>query len=231
MSDMSIFSHHLSLWLAAYATQVPLLWFVFIGSILEEVVSPIPAMLITGIAGSLALVQREAWWYLLLLACCASLGKTLGAWLYYVVADKGADVLLGHVGKWFGVTNADVERVGARFTGQHWKDGGALFLTRVLPFMPSTPFSVAAGILNMNLRVYLSVTLGGYFLKDIGYVSVGYFGFAKISTLWRSIEPIKTVVDIVITIAIILFLYLLYRHRHRGKHAWRFLCRIFDNSK
>ena len=77
--------------------------------------------------------------------------------------------------------DADVERVGKRFTGHHWKDGGLLFLIRAVPFMPTTPFSVASGIFKMDIRVFLAATLSGYFVKDLGYVLAGYFGIAKLS--------------------------------------------------
>jgi hypothetical protein len=57
-------AHHMSAWFAWYASHVPLGWFVLGGSFLEEFVSPIPAMFITGLAGSIALVRHEEWWYL-----------------------------------------------------------------------------------------------------------------------------------------------------------------------
>lgn len=221
-------AHHLSAWFAWYATHVPLGWFVLVGSFLEEFISPIPSMFITGIAGSIALVRHEEWWYLVFLAVLASFGKTLGAYFYYFLGDKGEGILVGRVGKWFGVTHVDIEKVGKRFIGQHWKDGGALFLTRVLPFMPTTPFSFAAGIFKMNIRVYIIVTLVGYFIKDMGYLLVGYFGLAKLSTLWRDIEHVKMVFDVIIILLIGISLYLLYQHRHHGRSIWRFGCRFFQ---
>lgn len=221
----------IALWLKMYASHVPLGWFVLSGSFLEEAISPIPSMLITGIAGSIALIRHDSWWQVLLLGALASTGKTLGAWMYYVIGDAGEYLLSGRIGRWFGVTHADIKRVGARFTGNHWKDGGALFLTRVLPFMPTTPFSIAGGIFKMDVWVYLLVTFVGYFIKDTGYILAGYFGLAKISTLWRDINHVKLVFDIAITLAIPISLYLLYRHRHRGRHAWRLLCRIFDRKE
>ncbi len=221
---------HLSAWFTWYAAHVPLGWFVLIGSFLEEFISPIPAMFITGIAGSIALSRQEEWWYLLFLAGLASVGKTVGAYFYYFLGDKGEDLLVGRVGRFFGITHADIEQAGTRFAGQHWKDGGALFLTRVLPFMPTTPFSLAAGIFKMDIRVYMAVTLGGYFIKDMGYLLVGYFGLAKLSTLWRDIEHVKIIFDLATALIIGVSLYLLYRNRHQGRSIWRFLCRFFHKA-
>lgn len=221
---MFVFEHNLSTWFIWYAEHVPLGWFVLVGSFLEEFISPIPAMFITGIAGSIALVRQEEWWYLGFLALLASFGKTCGAYIYYRLGDKGEDILVGRVGQWFGVTHADIEKVGQRFARQHWKDGGALFLTRAFPFMPTTPFSMAAGIFKMDIRVYLFVTLGGYYIKDMGYLLVGYFGLAKLSTLWRDIEHVKIIFDIGSFIFIGISLYLLYRHRRHGWSLWRSCC-------
>jgi uncharacterized membrane protein YdjX (TVP38/TMEM64 family) len=42
-------------WLAAFSAVVPLELFVFAGSIIEEIIAPIPSILITSIAGTLYL--------------------------------------------------------------------------------------------------------------------------------------------------------------------------------
>ena len=110
-------------WVKYYALHVPLEVFVFVGSFLEEVISPIPAALIMGTAGSLALMKGETLWYLLLLAALGNLGKTLGAWLYYLLGDKLEDAFIHKATKWFGVRHEDLENIGKRFVGHHWKDG------------------------------------------------------------------------------------------------------------
>src|SRR3989338_549785 len=126
----------------AYATEVPLPWFVFIGSFFEEVISPIPAALIMGVAGSLALLDDRTFWYL-------------------------------------SIRHEDIENIGARFVGHHWKDGGILFLLRLLPPFPTTPVSLAAGIIKMDLRVFLAATYAGNFFKDLLYLYAGYAGLGS----------------------------------------------------
>lgn len=200
-----------------YATQVPLEWFVFIGSFFEEVVSPIPSALIMGTAGSLALIDGRSLSYLFLLALLGNLGKMLGAWLYYFVGDKLEDVLIRPLTRSFGVRHEEIESIGKRFTGHHWKDGGVLFLLRVLPLVPSLPVSLAAGIIKMDIRVFLAATYAGNFLRDLFYLYIGYAGIAKLQTLWREIEPVKLSVDILVAIGIAAFLFVLYVHRGRGQ--------------
>ncbi|MFZ2187163.1 MAG: VTT domain-containing protein [Candidatus Moraniibacteriota bacterium] len=206
-----------------YATTVPLPWFVFVGSFLEEVISPIPSALIMGTAGTLALIDGRTLEYLFLLALIGNIGKTLGAWLYYFIGDKLENLLVKPVTKYLGIKHEDIENIGKRFTGHHWKDGGALFVLRLLPPFPTTPVSLAAGIIKMDLRVFLLATYAGNFFKDLVYLYVGYAGLARLHVLWRKIDRVKFGVDIMVAIAIVAFLLFLYIHRGRGKR-WFVYC-------
>lgn len=204
-----------------WAFHMPLPLFVFFGSFLEEVISPIPSALIMGTAGSLALMQGNTLWYLLLLAAVGNIGKTLGAWCYYVLGDKAEDFFMPKATKWFGITHRDVENIGKRFVGHHWKDGGVLFLLRLLPPFPTTPVSLTAGMIKMDLRVFLTATYLGNFFKDLVYLYAGYAGFAKLHRLWRHIDSMKTVVNIAVALAIGFLLFSLYTNRGRGAAAYR----------
>jgi membrane protein DedA with SNARE-associated domain len=207
-----------------YALHVPLEVFVFVGSFLEEVISPIPSALIMGTAGSLALMQGETLWHLLLLAAIGNLGKTLGAWLYYLLGDKLEDAFIHKATKWFGVRHEDLENIGKRFVGHHWKDGGVLFLLRLLPPFPTTPVSIVAGIIKMDVRVFLLATYAGNFFKDLLYLYIGYAGIAKLHTLWRQLEQVKWIVDVAVVVAVGALLFVLYTERGRGKVLYHHFC-------
>lgn len=206
-----------------FSTQVPLEAFVFLGSLAEEVISPIPSTLIMGTAGSLALLDGRSLLFLVWLSLVGNVGKMLGAWLYYVLGDKLEDVLIGKIGKFFGVTHRDIESIGQRFTGHHWKDGGTLFVLRLLPFVPTTPVSLASGIIKLDVRVFLAATYAGNFLKDLGYLYLGYAGLAALHRLWRTLEPYKLVGDVLVAVGIAGFLLFLYIHRGTGQKLL-FLC-------
>lgn len=200
-----------------FAFHTPLELFVFVGSFLEEVISPIPSALIMGTAGSLALMQGDPLWYLLLLALIGNIGKTLGAWFYYFIGDKLEDLLMPRATRWFGIRHEDLEGIGKRFVGHHWKDGGVLFLLRLLPPFPTTPVSIVAGIIKMDLRVFLIATYAGNFCKDLFYLYIGYAGLTKLHTLWRQIDDVKVVVDVAVAIALAALLFILYTERGRGR--------------
>jgi membrane protein DedA with SNARE-associated domain len=208
-----------------YAFHMPLEAFVFFGSFLEEVLSPIPSALIMGTAGSLALMQGDPWWYLFFLAVIGNFGKTLGAWFYYFVGDKLEDFFMPKATSWFGVKHEDLQNIGKRFVGHHWKDGGVLFLLRLLPPFPTTPVSLVAGMIKMDLRVFLLATYAGNFFKDLVYLYIGYAGLAKFHTLWRSIDHMKMFVDGALALAIAVLLFVLFTERGRGRVLYHDFCR------
>lgn len=200
-----------------YALHMPLEVFVFVGSFFEEVISPIPSALVMGTAGSLALFHKEALWYLLVLAAIGNLGKTLGAWFYYFIGDKLEDLLVKKMTRWFGIKHEDLQNIGKRFVGHHWKDGGVLFLLRLFPPFPTTPVSITAGIIKMDLRVFLLATYMGNFFKDLIYLYIGYAGLAKLYILWRDVEHLKTPVSIAVILFIGMVLFILYTEQGRGR--------------
>ncbi len=171
--------------------QVPLEVFSFGGSLMEEIVSPIPSYLVMGIVGSLAFAQKLAFGHIVTLILLGALGKSLGAALYYFIGDTLEDLFRGTLSRLFKVTPEKIENFGNRFTGAHWKDGGLIFLLRVFPLTPVTAFSVACGVLKINFKVYFAATFLGNFVKDIFYVLLGYYGIASIGRLWRDIHWYK----------------------------------------
>lgn len=211
-------------WVRYSAFHLPLPAFVFLGSFLEEVISPIPSALIMGTAGSLALMQGDSLWYLFLLAIIGNFGKTLGAWFYYFVGDKLEDFFMPKATKWFGIRHEDLENIGKRFVGHHWKDGGMLFILRFLPPFPTTPVSLVAGMIKMDLRVFLVATYAGNFFKDLLYLYIGYAGLAKFHTLWRSIGHVKVFVDGAVVVALAVLFFILFTERGRGRVLYHRFC-------
>lgn len=217
LSMLSNFLAAVEQFVKIYATEVPLEWFVFIGSFFEEVISLIPSPLIMTTAGSLAFIDGRSLGYLFLLALIGNLGKTLGAWVYYVVGDRLEDMLIKPLTRFFGLKHEEIENFGKRFTGHHWKDGGVLFLLRAIPFFPALPVSLAAGVIKMDVRVFLVATYGGNFFKDLFYLYAGYAGLAKLHAVWREMEPIRIGIDILILLVVVIVLVFLYMHQGNGQ--------------
>ena len=216
-------------WLRALSQAVPLEAFVFIGSFFEEMISPIPSTLIMGLAGSLAAADAKTLMFLVWLSLIGNVGKIIGSFFYYVLGDKAEDFAIRKVGRFFGVTHEQVEGVGRRFTG-HWRDGLILFSLRLVPFLPTTPISIACGIIKMSRRTFLIATFLGNFLKDFVYLLIGYTGIVAVRSFFRGVIELKYYADIAVAVSVAILLFLLYYHRKRGVWLWHWCrgrCRNF----
>jgi membrane protein DedA with SNARE-associated domain len=197
------------------AATVPLEIFVAVGSVVEEIIAPIPSPLVMVLAGSLAHAQNHSWLIIILLALIGAVGKTFGAWFLYVVADRLEDVVIGKLGKFMGVSHTQIEGIGKRFNGG-WQDNVFLFIARALPIVPSAPVSLACGVIKINLRTYLSSTFLGTIVRNMLYLYLGYTGFSnykQITADFENIESIGQILVFVVLAGILGFAYL-KRQKH-----------------
>ena len=81
-------------WLEALAQQVDPAIFVFIGSFVEEIIAPIPSPLIMVTTAGLVRSLELGWWTVAWLMLVGAIGKTIAAYIVYVIADRAEDVLL-----------------------------------------------------------------------------------------------------------------------------------------
>ncbi len=213
---MELFLHHIERMVLFLAEYVPLELFVFVGSLIEEVVAPIPSMLIMTTAGFLAVLDGHTPFFLLWLVSIGNLGKALGSLGWYVIGDKLEDVVIGKFGRFFGLSHGDIERIGNRFTGSEWRDGAVIFILRCIPFFPSLALSLACGVIKIKLRTFLLASYLGNFCKDIFYIFAGYYGARTLKTFFVEIERIRFGLGILIGATVAIALILAYRERHRG---------------
>lgn len=217
-------------WLRALSQAVPLEAFVFIGSFLEEMISPIPSTLIMGLAGSLAAADAKTLLYLVWLSLIGNVGKIIGSFFYYMLGDKMEDFAVRKIGRFFGVTHEQVEGIGKRFTG-HWKDGLLLFSLRLVPFLPTAPISIACGIIKMSKRTFLVATFLGNFLKDFVYLLIGYTGIVALRNFFHAVIGLKYYADIAIAVSFVALLFLLWYHRRRGVWLWQRFRDMFHSER
>jgi membrane protein DedA with SNARE-associated domain len=145
----------------------------------------------------------------------------LGYLGWYVVGDKLEDVVVGKFGNVFGLTHADIERIGQRFSGNEWRDGALIFLLRAIPFFPSLAVSLACGVIKIELRTFVLASYLGNVCKDAIYISIGYFGIQAFQALLLEMERVRFGLGLLLLIGLSILSILAYRSRHRGMHLVR----------
>lgn len=159
------------------ATRVPLVTYVFIGEIIEEIISPIPSQLVLLTAGSLAQAQQQGLWFIVLLTIIAAVAKTFATILYYVLADKLEDQLVPRFGKYIGVTHESIEAIGKKLDKGGKREFISLFIVRCLPILPSAPVSMVCGAVKINFKTFFWATMAGNMLRGGMMLLTGYLGF------------------------------------------------------
>lgn len=188
---------------------MPLEQFVVVGSIIEEIIAPIPSPIVMTAAGVMAEAQAYSIYGVILLGILGAAGKTFGAWLFYVLGDKAEDVVVPRYGKFIGVSHEDLEGFGAHI-GTGWKNDLLLVIIRSIPIMPSTPISVLCGIMKIRLSTFLGTTFMGFVLRESFFLFLGYFGFSAYDRMISGINTLESVLTIVMGVLCIAFIAWLY---------------------
>ncbi|MFZ2522112.1 MAG: VTT domain-containing protein [Minisyncoccia bacterium] len=184
------------------AKTVPLEFFTFFASIVEEIIAPIPSPIIMTVTGSLASVQGRGISYLFLLTILGSLGKLLGSLVVYYLADKIEDYFSGVMEKFFGVSHADIESFGKKFTGKT-KDYLIMFFMRAIPIVPSSVVSIGSGVLKIPLKIFVVSTFLGSIVRDFLYIYFGYAGLSVLGDIIHSSESIESIIQLIVFILIL----------------------------
>lgn len=204
---------YLETMLISFSNILSVPWFVFIASIVEEVVAPIPSPTVMVIAASVASVQSYTIQGLLILACIGAVGKTLGAIVVYAIAYHAEDFVLNKFGKFFSVTSTEIERFGLKI-GTGFR--GYLMLTffRALPIIPSSLVSVGSGVLKVPLNIFIVSAFFGTIFRDGFYLYVGYVGTDSLRSFVAQSTHLETVIQYGgIAFALAGITYFLYRRR------------------
>lgn len=196
------------------ASYIPLPWFVFLGALIEEIIAPIPSPIVMTLAGSLAASQSAPAIYLLVLGLIGAIGKTLGSYLVYYVADKAEDILLTKFGKLLGVSHKEVESIG-RHLNKGRRDDIVLFLLRAIPIVPTAPVSIVCGLIKLNKRTYIVSTFFGTLVRNAIYLYFGYTSIEALESINEGFDSWESLGYVII--ALLLALILAYSYMQRGK--------------
>lgn len=200
--------------LQASANVVPLEVYVALGTFVEEVLAPIPSPVIMTLAGSLAASGSTSVWYLLVLGLIGAATKTFASLLLYWIGDKAEDFFVNRFGKYVGVSNKEIEKIGKQFNGNN-RDVVVLILARAVPIMPTSPVSVVCGIIKMDLKKYVVGTFIGTWIRGMMYLLLGYYSVDSLEKINQGLMDMESLVQIgLVGIIGLVFVIMFYK---RGK--------------
>ncbi len=147
------------------------------------------------------------------IALTGTLGKTLATLLTYWVADKLEDFLThSKIGKILGVDKEEIEKYG-RYLDGTGKDEIIMIVLRALPFVPTLPVSVIAGLIKLDIWTYIFSTFIGTYIRFMFYLVLAYEGVKKYSGLLDKFDTVDTVINITIAATIMGWLFLFLRKK------------------
>lgn len=198
------------------AGVVPLPVFTFVGALIEEIVAPIPSPIVMTLAGSMAASLGSPWTYLGWLALIGAIGKTIGSYVIYLVADKGEDLIMTKFGKYIGITHREVESI-SKHLNHGWRDEVVIFLLRAIPIMPTAPVSIVCGMIKVRLTTYLSATFFGTLVRNIFYLYLGYTSVGALESLNEGIDSMEKFGYIILLgLIALLFGYIYYQKKNNA---------------
>lgn len=193
------------------AEHVPVELFAFVGSFIEELIAPVPSPVVMTLSGSMAAANNSPFWYLFVIAVIAAIGKTLGAIILFIVADKTEDVVVSKFGRYVGITEGQIERIGARFQGTA-RDYVTLLVIRSTPIIPSAPISLLCGLIGLPRKLFVISTFFGTIVRDFIYLYIGYTGLGAAEEIIEGIEGASSIITIILgLIGVGVFAYIVYR--------------------
>jgi membrane protein DedA with SNARE-associated domain len=169
---------------------------VFLMVVLENVFPPIPSEAILPLAGFLA---GEGRFWLSAVILAATMGAVAGALILYYAAYWFGEArlrwLIRKYGKWFAVSERDLDSANAWFDHHGYK---AVFLCRMVPIVRSL-VSLPAGLRRMNLVPFIAYTAIGSGLWNSLLIVAGWW----LGDNWEDVSHLVDYLDYPMYVAII----------------------------
>lgn len=190
---------------------------VFIGSIIEEIIAPIPSTLI--IMGTSFIMLKGAaispvtFFNLFInIVLPASLGVTIGSLFVYGITYFAGKPFLERWGKYLGVSWEDIEKTEKKFEKSR-SDEIVLFLVRAFPVIPSVAISAFCGFIRFDLKKYVIITFLGTLVRAF---ILGFIGWQFGSMYQAAADEISYLEEIGVAVLIIAILvYVIYQKKFK----------------
>lgn len=152
---------------------------VFLASLIEEIIVPMPSVLIQSgaglfLLGGSSLTLASVLKLIVLVAFPAALGVALGSLVVYGIAFYGGDYAILKYGKYFFINQKKLEQTRASLSSKSSLLVSVTIL-RFLPLFPNVLITVTCGLLKIPLKSYLISTFIGIFIRALYLGALGWF--------------------------------------------------------
>ncbi len=225
LEQKDVISEQIISYLETWAHKLPLTIFAFVGSVVEQIIAVIPSPFVPITAGSLNFEQGRGVLFLFVIGLTGALGITLASLVPYFIADKLEDAIThSRFAKFLGIDEDEVEQYGRYLDGTK-KDKIIMILLRTLPFVPTIPVSVIAGLIKLNIWTYIYSTFIGSYLRFMFYMILAYEGVRKYSGLLATLDTTDTIIKVTFIITFMGWLFFFLRKK------WHRVMEFFINGK
>lgn len=187
---------------------------VFLASVIEEVIAPIPSALIMTMSGFIFVSGPVSFTAISSLifkvAIPAAFGVTIGSLFVFFIAKYGGKFLIEKWGRYVGLYWSDIEKMQSKLSGTQRDEliiGGA----RIIPFVPSVAISAFCGIMQMNLLKYFTISLIGTFIRGIILGTIGWQVGSLYVKYAHTLDKFGDYVLYTIVLAVLVFIVIKWR--------------------
>lgn len=191
---------------------------VFVGTLIEEIIAPIPSALVPlaagfSLIGEGATTSEAVITALLLIAPAVALGLGIGSAIVYAIAYFGGKPVIDRYGKLLGTSWEDIERLQTKLTGGR-ADEAVLFGLRLVPLVPGVAISGMCGIVRYPFKRFLVITIAGSYVRAFLLGLVGWRAGELYAEHLSSIEQYESTI-ITVTLGLIALTILVHVLRKR----------------
>jgi uncharacterized membrane protein YdjX (TVP38/TMEM64 family) len=116
----------------------------------------------------------------------------------------------------FGITQKGIDKLSAKMKGG-WRDILFIFITRIIPFIPTTPISFVCGILKINLKSFLLVSFVGTTIRNMFFLYVGYIGASNYNLLHTAeAEKVISVIMLFVLVGLLIWYFVWKRQSKKS---------------
>lgn len=190
---------------------------VFVGTVIEEIIAPIPSTLIIlgssfFILNGLPITLESIGKLLISIALPVGLGMTIGSSVIYILCYYIGKPFVTKWGKYLGLNWEDIDKFNKKISNEK-RDYLTIYIARAIPVIPSVAISGFCGVVRYNWKKYLSLTfLGGITRASI----LGFIGW-QFGNYYTKIGVKMSILEeyLLILFIIAIVVYIIYKKRKK----------------